>query len=220
MLVRHLFERLLDLLFPDRCVSCGQLGTLICVRCRAGLRPYPAEEPPTGLDGMAVGWLYEGTMRKAIHRMKYSRMRRVALPLGDLLAEHLQAEPQPADAIMAVPLHAGRLAERGFNQSEELAMRLAHRSGLPLVSGLQRCRDTGHQASLGRRARRGNVEGAFVWARLTPPPARVLIIDDVLTTGATLVACADALRAVGTHEVRAAALARSLAPNQKIMLQL
>jgi ComF family protein len=143
-------------------------------------------------------------------------VRRVAVPLGDLLADHLRAAPQPADALMAVPLHAGRLAERGFNQSEELAARIARRSGLPLVPGLARCRDTGHQASLGRRARKGNVEGAFVWASLTPPPARVLIVDDVLTTGATLVACGDALRAAGTREVRAVALARSLAPGARL----
>jgi predicted amidophosphoribosyltransferase len=116
---------------------------------------------------------------------------------------------------MAVPLHAGRLAERGFNQSEELAARLARRTGLPLVPGLLRCRDTGHQASLGRRARQGNVEGAFVWAVPAPPPARVLLVDDVLTTGATLAACADALRAAGTREVRAIAIARSLAPGQR-----
>ncbi len=216
MIIRNLFERLLDLLFPDRCVACGRTGALLCAMCRAGLRPYPPEAPPDGLDGMAVGWLYEGAIRQAIHRMKYSRMRRVAIPLGDLLAEHLQAAPLPADALMAVPLHAGRLAERGFNQSEELAARLAHRCGLPLVPGLARCRDTGHQASLGRRARKGNVEGAFVWAVYAAPPARVLIVDDVLTTGATLAACADALRAAGTREVRAVALARSLAPDAKI----
>ncbi len=151
--------------------------------------------------------------------MKYSRLRRVAAPLGDLLADHLRERPQPADALMAVPLHAGRLAERGFNQSEELAARLARRSGLPLVPGLRRCRDTGHQASLSRRARKANIEGAFVWAVHAPPPARVLLVDDVLTTGATLAACADALRAAGTREVRAVALARSLAPGQK-MIQL
>jgi ComF family protein len=219
LLARTLLDRLLDLLFPDRCVACGAAGALLCPRCRATLRPYPPEAPPAGLDGVAVASLYGGVLRTAIHAMKYRRMRRVAAPLGDLLAEHLLAAPQPADALMAVPLHAGRLAERGFNQSEELAVRLSLRCGLPLVPGLQRCRDTGHQASLGRRARRGNVEGAFVWAVHAPPPARVLLVDDVLTTGATLAACADALRAAGTREVRAVALARSLARGQK-MIQL
>ncbi|NNJ09494.1 ComF family protein [Chloroflexales bacterium ZM16-3] len=215
MIIRDLFERLLDLLFPDRCVACGRAGALLCERCRSGLRPYPPEAPPDGLDGVAVACLYDGVVRKAIHRMKYSRMRRVAAPLGDLLADHLLAHPQPADALMSVPLHAGRMAERGFNQSEELAARLARRTGLPLVPGLLRCRDTGHQASLGRRARKANIEAAFVWAVHAVPPARVLLVDDVLTTGATLAACADALRAAGTREVRAVAIARSLAPDAK-----
>ncbi|MBX0329365.1 ComF family protein [Oscillochloris sp. ZM17-4] len=215
MIIRDLLDRLLDLLFPDRCLACGRAGALLCARCRSGLRPYPPEAPPDGLDGVAVACLYDSVVRKAIHRMKYGRMRRAAAPLGDLLADHLLANPQPADALMAVPLHAGRLAERGFNQSEELAARIARRSGLPLVPGLLRCRDTGHQASLGRRARRANIEAAFVWAVHAPPPARVLLVDDVLTTGATLAACADALRAAGTREVRAVAIARSLAPGQR-----
>lgn len=211
MRIRDLLDRLLDLLFPDRCLACGKTGALLCARCRATLRPYPPEPPPEGLDDVAVACLYDGALRKAIHAMKYRRVRRAALPLGDLLSEHLRANPQPADALVAVPLHAGRLAERGFNQSAELAARIAQRSGLPIVAGLERCRDTGHQASLGRAARRGNVAGAFVWAARTPPPARALLVDDVLTTGATLAACADALRAAGTREVRAVAIARSLA---------
>lgn len=210
-----IIEWLLDLLFPDRCVACGRPGMLFCAPCRAGLRPYPAEPAPSGLDGAAVGWIYEGQLQRALHRLKYSGMRRVAVPLGDLLADCLRAAPMPADAIVAVPLHAERMAERGFNQSAELAERLALRIGLPVVAGLERCRDTGHQASLGRRARQTNVSGAFVWRRHTPPPARVLLVDDVLTTGATLIACADALRVVGTREVRAVALARSLAPGAR-----
>ncbi|NTV63475.1 MAG: ComF family protein [Oscillochloris sp.] len=217
MIIRDLLARLLDLLFPDRCLGCGRLGGLLCPSCRAALRPYPAALVLDGLDGALVGWIYEGVIQRAIHGMKYRRLRRAALPLGDLLAEQLRTHALSADALMAVPLHAGRLAERGFNQSAELARRVAQHSGLPLVVGLERCRDTGHQARLGQRARRANVEGAFVWAVYAPPPARVLLVDDVLTTGATLAACADALRAAGTREVRALALARSLAPGQKMI---
>lgn len=212
-----LMDALLALLFPDRCVGCGHLGALFCPTCRAALRPYPLDDPPPGLDAMLVPWLYAGPLRQAIHRMKYRSQRRLAAPLGDLLAEALRRQPQPADAIIPVPLHATRLAERGFNQSSELAARIARATGLPLVSGLERCRDTGHQAQLGRRERHDNIAAAFVWNVYTPPPARVLLVDDVLTTGATLVACGDALRAVGTQEVRAVALARSLAPAQKMI---
>lgn len=210
----RLYEGLLELIFPDRCAACGGAGGLLCPACRAGLRPYPPEGPTPGLDAMAVAWLYEGALRDAVHSLKYRRRRRVADALADALAAGLA--PPPADALVPVPLHAERLAERGFNQAEDLARRLGRRWGLPVcASGLARSRDTGHQARLSRAARRGNVAGAFVWAGQAPPPRRALLVDDVLTTGATLAACAEALRAAGSREVRAVALARSLAPGQR-----
>ncbi len=206
---------LLNLFFPDRCVQCGQTGTLFCPRCCAKLRPYPLDDAPAGLNGVAVAWLYEGGLRKAIHRMKYTGARRMAQPLGAMIAVAAQHQLPPADAVLPVPLHADRLAERGFNQAEELARQVAQRNGLPLLcTGLERQRDTGHQAGLSRAERRTNIAGAFVWRANQPPPLRVILVDDVLTTGATLVACADALRAAGSREVYAAALARSLAPDQ------
>lgn len=215
MAMWSLIGRLLDLIFPDRCAGCGGSGGLFCARCRAGLRPYPPEEPPAGLDGATVAWIYNPALRKALHRLKYQRVRRVAQPLGELLGEALLARPQPADVLLPVPLHPGRLAERGFNQSEALARAAAARCGLPLLcTGLERVRDTGHQAGLDRRERASNIAGAFEWRR-GRPPARVLLIDDVLTTGATLAACAAALRDAGVVEVRAAAVARSLAPGAR-----
>jgi ComF family protein len=211
--VHNLLGWLLDLLFPDRCAACGRPGGLFCRACRAELRPYPPGEGATpGLEAMAVAWLYERPVRRAVHALKYRRRRRVAGALADALADAL-AGPPPGDALMPVPLHAERLAERGFNQSEELARRLAARWRLPLLANaLARARDTGHQAGLARRERLTNVAGAFVWRASGPPPPRVILVDDVLTTGATLAACAAALRAAGASEVRAVALARSLAP--------
>jgi ComF family protein len=131
-------------------------------------------------------------------------------PLGDLLAQHMSAHPLPADGLIAVPLHPRRLAERGFNQSDLLARRLSMQCKIPFISrGLMRNRDTAHQVGLDAQERRANVGDAFVWQHDTPPPARALLIDDVLTTGATLEACAQALRAAGSREVRALVLARS-----------
>lgn len=204
-----LLDRLLDLLFPPRCAACGRSGQLLCAACRGGLRPYPRDDVPAGLDGATVACIYDRTIQRAIHHLKYLRQRRIAHPLGDLIYVALQLDPQPADAILAVPLHADRLAERGFNQSDELARHLAAHSGLPVLAGLERSRDTGHQAGLSRLKRGSNVAGAFVWRGSRPPPERVLLVDDVLTTGATLVACAEALRDAGAREVRAVAVARS-----------
>lgn len=208
----NLYEGVLDLLFPDHCAGCGREGGLFCAVCRAALRPYPAQTPPPGLDRVVVAWRYEGAVRRAVHTLKYRRRRRVAAALADALASSLTDWPR-GDALVPVPLHTERLVERGFNQSTELAQRLALRWGVPVqTDGLVRERDTGHQAHLGRHARQANVAGAFVWRAPAPPPARVVLVDDVLTTGATLGACATALRAAGTHEVYAVALARSLAP--------
>lgn len=121
MAVHNLINLLLDLIFPDRCAGCGGAGGLFCSRCRAVLQPYPDEDTPAGLDGATVARIYAGPLRPAMHRLKYGRKRRIAEPLGDLLATALEIAPQPADALIAVPLHTERLAERGFNQSEELA---------------------------------------------------------------------------------------------------
>lgn len=204
-----LYEALLELFFPDRCAVCGGGGGLLCAACRARLRPYPPAAPTPGLDAVAVAWVYDGSVRRAVHALKYRRRRRVAEALADALAASLPAPP--CDVLVPVPLHVGRLAERGFNQAEELARRLAWRWGVPVnASGLARGRDTGHQARLGRADRMTNVAGAFSWCGQAPPPARALLVDDVLTTGATLAACAEALRAAGAREVRAVALARSL----------
>lgn len=215
--MRHLptalIHQLLDLLFPDRCAGCGGGGGLFCDRCAASLAPYPAEAPPAGLDGAAVGWIYSRPLQQAIHRLKYLRVRRVAVPLGDLLARQVCGALPAVDALIAVPLHPERLAERGFNQSAELGRRLARATGAPLLrGGLERTRDTGHQARLSRSERQSNMAGAFIWRAPTPPPRRALLVDDVLTTGATLAACAEALRAAGSREIYAVALARSLAP--------
>jgi ComF family protein len=212
---RQLVDGLLELLFPDRCLACDGCGSLFCAACRAKLRPYPPEEPTAGLDGVSVAWIYEGPVQRAVHRLKYGGQRRGARALAEALAEAIGAAP-PGAALVPVPLHAARLRERGFNQSVELARVLGRRWRLPLLdNALARTRDTGQQAGLSRQARLSNVSRAFVWENGAPPPRAIILVDDVLTTGATLAACAEALRAAGAHEVRGVALARSLAPEQK-----
>lgn len=214
-----LTDKVLGLLFPDRCAGCGRTGSLLCERCCASLRPYPAQRYALSsrkagqsslLDQIAIGFVFEGALREAVHTLKYNRVRRMAGPLSELLAQHLRDHPLPADALVPVPLHARRLSERGFNQSELLAQHLAARTGVPCMhNGLLRSRDTPHQVGLDAQQRRENVRAAFVWQSSTPPPQRVLLIDDVLTTGATLEACAETLRRAGAREVGALALARS-----------
>lgn len=212
MSTSSLLDKLLTLLFPDRCAGCMRLGGLFCQYCRAKLAPYPGSLPrrPASLADVRIVFIYQSPLREAVHQLKYRRQRRMAAPLGALLAEHLAQRPLAADAVLAVPLHAERLAERGFNQAYALAREVAAAARLPLITdGLTRVRATGKQAMLDARAREENMRGAFRWQSHSAPPRRIILVDDILTTGATMAASAEALRAAGAAAVYGLALARS-----------
>jgi ComF family protein len=138
--------------------------------------------------------------------LKYRRRRALAAPLGTLLVEALPVYAHACAAIVPVPLHSSRLRERGFNQSALLAEAVATTIGTRMSEGLRRTRSTAHQVGMDRTAREANVRGAFAWDG-GPPPRSVLLVDDVLTTGSTMRECARALRAAGTAEIHALALA-------------
>ena len=187
------------------------MGTLFCLNCHAALVPYPGtlRRMPAGLADMRIAYIFQSPLREAVHQLKYRRVRRVAGPLGALMAEHVIAQPVAVDAVLAIPLHSKRLAERGFNQAEALAREIANLLDLPLIdTGLARVRATEQQAHLDARARAENMRDAFAW-RGTAPPRRLLLVDDVLTTGATMGACAIVLRDAGAEAVHGLALARS-----------
>jgi len=164
---------------------------------------------PAGLADMRIAYIFQSPLREAVHELKYRHVRRIAIPLGALMAEHLIAQPAAVEAVLAIPLHSARLAERGFNQAEALAREIANLLDLPLINtGLTRVRATEQQAKLDARARADNMRGAFAWDG-APPPRRLLLVDDVLTTGATMGACAIVLRDAGAEAVHGLALARS-----------
>ncbi|HXI43843.1 MAG TPA: ComF family protein [Bryobacteraceae bacterium] len=171
----------------------------MCRLCRSGAR---------GFDTAYCFGVYEGTLRELIHLFKYGRMK----PLAKTLAAHMvSALPldRRFDVVVPMPLHWRRQWQRGFNQSELLARVTAERRGIPMVKAVRRVRATGAQAGLSNAARRENVAGAF---RVRKPRAiegqRVLLIDDVMTTGATANSCALALKRVGAKSVTLLALAR------------
>jgi ComF family protein len=196
------------------CVVCGEPFPGL-----AGVRPCDAcrRAPPPFAFARAVAQYRDG-MREAIHALKFGRRPVLATPLGRLLANAgVHATPVPpaewADALVPVPLHPARLAERGFNQAELLAAPCAADWRLPILSrALVRTRPTLPQTDLDADARRANVRNAF---RVARPAAvegrRVLLIDDVLTTGATVGAAAQALRAAGAAAVGVLTLARVVA---------
>ena len=174
-----------------------------CALCRHGLR---------GFDAAYCFGSYESVLRELIHLYKYSGIRTLAGPLGDLLAAALPRDER-FDAITPVPLHWRREWQRGFNQSELLARRLASRCGIPVVRTLRRVRPTMIQAGLSNAARRGNVTAAFRCRRDVLGTGRVagrrlLLVDDVMTTGSTAAACASALKRAGAVRVALATVAR------------
>lgn len=174
-----------------------------CGRCRRGRSPLSA--------GASLG-PYEGSLRVAIHELKYRGRRRAAARLAAaLLEERSVRELLSGEVVLVpVPLHARRRRERGFNQSELLATALARRGGCRLAaSALVRRLDTPPQTGLSAAARRGNVAGAFAVRGRAEVAGRVaVLVDDVLTTGATARACARALRGAGAAEVRVLTVAR------------
>lgn len=206
-----LIDALLNLLFPDRCVVCKRGGDLLCSACCRSLQPYPfGQEKVSGLEAVHIAFVFEGVIRPAIHHLKYYKKRRIGHLLGDILGDYCKAEQLSGDAIIPLPLHHKRKQERGFNQSELLAERVASLNRIPLLLGtVERVKYTEQQAHLDAAARRRNMQHAFRWKSAQAAPKRVLLIDDVLTTGATMAACADALRLAGCQEVRGVALARS-----------
>lgn len=151
---------------------------------------------------------FEGSLQKLVHLLKYGKVETLAAPLSYLLIRALPID-QKFDVVLAMPMHWRKKWERGFNQAELLAKPVARHLGLPLSNYLQRPRYTKSQAGLNERERRENLRGSF---RVKRPEKlvgqRVLLIDDVFTTGATLRAAAASLKQAGAKNVSALTLAR------------
>jgi ComF family protein len=173
-----------------------------CALCRSGLR---------GFDAAYCFGAYEGVLRQLIHLYKYARIQTLARPLTDLVMTAFPRDER-LDAIVPVPLHWRRRWQRGFNQSELLARAIARRTGIPVLPALVRARSTAAQAGLSNTGRRRNVVNAFRCRRTWParriPGLRLLLIDDVMTTGSTAAACALALKRSGAARVALLTVAR------------
>jgi ComF family protein len=151
---------------------------------------------------------FEGALQKLIHLLKYGKVESLAVPLSRLLLRALP-RAQNFDLVMAVPMHWRKQWERGFNQAELLAVPVARRFGLKLSSNLRRTRYTESQAGLNEHQRSANLKGSFAVRRPEQVAGkRVLLIDDVFTTGATLRAAAQALKNAGVAAVSVLTLAR------------
>jgi ComF family protein len=197
----------LDLVFPPLCVNCERVGSFLCPRCLAAAR-RAAERSIPGLDGVQVWGDFEGAVRAAVHAFKYEGQIRLAEPLGALVVEELAATDWRIDRVTAVPLHESRLRERGYNQAALLAQVVASAQGWNFAPGaVHRVRQTASQVNLNAQERYLNVAAAFSAEPSIVEGMHILVIDDVLTTGSTLLACADALRDAGAARVYGATVA-------------
>ena len=215
---------ILDLALPPSCAGCGREGAALCTAClpaldaRAGLPGgtpigLPADIPAPLLQ---LEWCapYAGPVRAALHELKYAGEQRLAMPLGAAVARRWAAVGIGAEVVVPVPVHADRERRRGYDQAALIATVAAERLRVPSMRALERGRATIAQFELGRDERASNVAGAFrlrtsdATAKAFVAGRWVLLVDDVVTTGATLAACGAALMNAGALAVSAVAVAR------------
>jgi competence protein ComFC len=233
-----MWNTLLELFFPDHCVVCGSAHTdvpLLCASCQSSAdkvqppfcqicsRPFSGEIPqpfscpncvgqPFSFACAVAPYRSRGVVRELVHRFKYTGHFYLRHVLARWASEGLsdpRLQESAFDAVVPVPLHPTRQRERGFNQASALAELLSQKSGIPLLSCLRRIRYTETQTQFDRSTRLANLKTAF---SMRPKQAvagkNLLLVDDVLTTGATLDECARVLLAAGAETVKAITVAR------------
>jgi ComF family protein len=221
----------LDLFFPQNCLGCRKEGELLCRDCQKSLPRIPnpicpkCGRPQTSnilcprcnnwhsdIESIRSPLKFTGVIREAIHQFKYKNLRSLAKPLAIILQNYWIENTLPVKLVIPVPLHPKRLRERGYNQSSLLAREFSRLVNLPFCEDyLTRVKYISPQAktqSIEERLR--NVDQAFTCKKPLPDNIAVLLIDDVSTSGATLDACAKALKSAGTCNVYGLTLAREI----------
>ncbi len=212
----------MDLLLPPACAGCGSSGALLCAACRRQLRP-PSDAgdrfvaPDAGvvvgdaLLAALAAFAYEGPMRRALAARKYTGASRLAPVLAELAQptlDRLLSIAGSRAAVVPIPVHRERLVDRGYNQAALLADAMARPRRLAVSPALVRVRPTTKQHRLNRAARLANLRGAFAVTGRAPPV--VILVDDIITTTATLEACASVLREAGSEAVYGIGVAREV----------
>lgn len=233
MTLPQMLGRLSWLIAPGRCVLCGLASHRqrdLCSVCEADLPTVPHPCPRCALPmasgdsgpcgpcllrpprhrSLSAACSYEDPADLLVQALKFRGLRAAARVMAEVMYERLPAAALPRDApLLPVPLHPWRQWQRGFNQSALIARELSRLGGWPLLTGaVRRQRSTAPQSGLNRSARRRNLAGAFR-SRADRVPERVIIVDDVVTTGTTLEALTQTLLRAGASEVHAWAFART-----------
>ncbi len=216
---------ILDVLLPPSCAGCGHYGSAICGLCRQSFRKLGANGFLAPDPGVLVGdacivavaaFAHDEAIQRVLRRLKYGGGARLAAPLADLALPALRrllGETGPA-VLVPIPLHAERLRDRGYNQAALLAQRLGRQTQTRVWPGLVRRRATARQHGLDRATRLRNLRDAIGVSPARPPTEvermTVILVDDILTTGATLEASAGVLREAGVTAVYGFAIAREV----------
>lgn len=210
-----MWDFILDFLFPKKCLGCGREGSWLCSDCFSKIeyfdQPYFRNLPP--LSGVFALGPYRGILKESILAFKYDGVRELVEPLGNLLIQHLSPLPfERRSLLVPIPLHKRREIERGFNQAHLLALYFSKNLNLPLLPNvLIKIKNTKPQVELKEKERKENIKDAFFVKESEKHLIKnktIFLVDDVMTTGATLKEGAKILKKNGAKRVWGLVLAK------------
>lgn len=229
--LKQLQSEVIKFIFPGVCIGCGKFGEFICADCEKKLprllppvcqrcgKPEPSAlycsecwKKQNGIDSIRSVFIFEGMIRAAVHELKYYNLRAISGLLGKYMAAYYSENNLSGDYLVPVPLHPKRFRQRGYNQSELLAMSMSEITGVPMLKGaIERVIDNEPQTrTVSVDERRHNVEDVFFCGSSLVMGKDIMIVDDVCTSGATLDACARSLKKAGVKRVFGITLAREV----------
>ena len=211
MKIKKVKEIILEILFPKKCINCGKEGKYVCKECSLFFSETPFSLPTKGIDGINSFWEYEGLMEKLIWGIKYERKFHLINELIETAFEKIELN-LPEDAIITfVPMFKKKEKQRGFNQAELIARKIGEKTGKKVFSLLEKIKDTPSQTKLDKKQRMLNVKDAFIFnieSLAETLSKKVVLVDDVWTSGATMLECVKVLRRAGKEKVFGLVLAR------------